>query len=240
MTKLPLFPTLGRTLANAFKGLYSSLGFSMLMSLIWFLPVMPVLIVIFSVMLIPSSAKITPGEVFTLRAWAFLTVAVWNSFVTGPIVTTLYSLFQERKVDYPSIPMFFRLFKKFYWASVRITLAFSIAYLLLFLNIWIMLGTRNILLMVAGVISVYVLLAVWLMQFYTTPLIYLGNSFKKVLRKSFLLAMDNFALSFFYSLILGILFILSVFLPIFAIMFYGGILIFIMDQGFEVIYNKYD
>ncbi len=119
-------------------------------------------------------------------------------------------------------------------------LVFSIAVALLLMNIWIMLGAKSILLLVAGVISVYVLFALWLMQFYIAPLIYLGNSFKKVMRKSFLLTMDNFALTFSFSLILGILFIVSVIIPILAILLYGGLLIFIMDQGFEVIYNKYD
>lgn len=240
MTKLPFFPTLGRTLKNAFVGLYGALGFSMLMSLIWFLPYLPMVIVVAGVVLIPNTAKLAPGEIFSLRILAFITVAIWNSFVAGPITTALYGLFQERKTDYASIPMFFRLFKKFYWASVRITLVFSIAVTLLLMNIWIMFNTPNILLMVAGVISIYVLIALWLMQFYVSPLIYLGNTFKKVIRKCFLLTMDNFALTFAFSLILGILLILSVILPIFAVLLYGGILIFIMDQGFEVIYNKYD
>jgi uncharacterized membrane protein YesL len=240
MTKLPFLPTLGRTLKNSLVGFYGSLGYAMLMSIIWFIPYLPVVLIILGVVFIPATSKIPAGEIFTMRIWAFFLVAFWNSFVSGPINTALYSLFQERKTDYPSIGMFFRLFKKFYWASVRVTLVFSIAVALLFMNIWIMLGTRNILLMVAGVISVYVLFAIWLMQFYIAPLIYLGNSFKKVIRKSFLLTMDNFALTFSFSLILGILLIVSIILPIFAILLYGGFLIFVMDQGFEVIYNKYD
>ncbi len=238
--KLPIFPTIGKNFKESFLELYSSLGFTLLVSLVWFVCYLPILFFVGALLLRKMPQPFQPGEImFFVMLFLFL-FFIWNSLLAGPVFGAAYGLYQERKEDYASFKMYFRIFKKYYRISVGIWGTFSLVFSILFLNIVIALMGRQTLVMVAGAISVYMMFFILLMSFYFNPLIQLGNSWKKVIRKSFLLVLDNFGLSIWFMLVLTALLVLSIYIPFIFVMFYGAMLIYFTDKGFGAVYNKYD
>jgi uncharacterized membrane protein YesL len=239
-TKLPIFPIIGKSFKESFVELYGSLGFTLLVSLIWFGCYLPILFIVGAFLLRKMPKPPQPGEImFLVMVFLFL-FCIWNSFGAGPIFSATYGLYQERKEDYASVKMYFRILKKYYWLSAGVWGIFSLAFSMLFLNIIIALMGRQVVVLVAGAISVYMLFFILLMSFYFNPLIQLGNSWKKVIRKSFLLVLDNFGLSFWFILVLTVLLVLSIYIPFIFVMLYGAMLIYFSDKGFGAVYNKYD
>lgn len=239
--KLPLFPTLGKTLKHTLSEVYSSMGFSILLSLIWFISYLPVLI-IFSVT-VQSLFQVKSGqfgEVAFFAVFGLLGAAFWNGLIAGPLTTSIYGLYQLRKVDYPSCKSFIELFKKVYWRSATIHWIFSLGITVLVANLLIALLETGFFLKLAGIISLYFLFFIVLMPFFFHPLIYLDNKFKAVFRKSFLLVLDNFALSFFFGILSLFFFLLCIAIPFLLILCYGALMIYLINYGFEAIYNKYE
>jgi Predicted integral membrane protein len=242
MRKLPLFPTFGNVLKKTFVELYNSMGLSVLISCTWCLGFLPILFMMYGLWggLANAHGLQTYGERFAFLVFGSLIVVFWNGLVTGPLTTAWYSLYQARKTDYPSFKLFKQIVKKIYWRSAVIHWLFSAVALILFLNIIIALRNANLLLVVAGVLSAYILFLACLASFYFHPLIHLDNSFKKVIKKSFLLTLDNFGLSFWFSLFLGLMFLLSISLIFPLLLIYGAVAVYVTDNGFEPIYQKYD
>jgi uncharacterized membrane protein YesL len=78
------------------------------------------------------------------------------------------------------------------------------------------------------------------MSFYFAPLIYLNNGIKKTIKKAFLLVFDNTLLTIVLMMILGIFCgLLLIFLPVWFL-FYGAILVYVTDLGFNAIYDRYE
>lgn len=238
--KLPIFPTIGKNLGESFVEMYKSMGFTFLIDVLWVIGYVP----FFIVTLVSLKAIQHPPVDILQSAFVFLIFfCIWHSLVAGPLITAVYALYQERKVDYPSIKMFWQLFGKYYWRSMRIHGIFSLGFSLLFLNIILALFFTNFLFLAAGIVSFYVLLFILMMSFYFNPLIYLDNSLKKVLRKSFLLVLDNLLISLGFILVFAI--ILAVCIKFLILMFllmviYGPLLIYFTDRSFEAIYSRYD
>jgi uncharacterized membrane protein YesL len=242
MKKLPFFATFGNTLKRAFVELYSSMGLSILISFVWCLSFLPILFALYGLWggLATAHGLSTSGDRLVLFLMGSLFIAFWNGLLTGPLTTAWYGLYQIRKTDYPTMKKFGQIFKKNYWRSAIIHWLQSLIILVLILNIIIAFRNSNFLLIIAGVLSAYMLFLFSLISFYFHPLIYLDNSFKKVIKKSFLLTMDNMSLTLFYSVFLGLMFILSIGLVFPLLLIYGAVVIYTIDFGFEPIYQKYD
>jgi uncharacterized membrane protein YesL len=242
MKKLPLFPTLGTVLKKSFSELYSSMGLSILISSTWCLGFLPILFMLYGFWggMTTNHGSVAYNERFLFLGTGMLMIAFWNGLFTGPLTTAWYSLYQARKTDYPNLGLFWQLFKKHYWCSAGIHWLFSGAAIILLLNMLIAVRNSNLLLTIAGTLSTYILLLVSLCFFYVHPLIQLDNNFKKVVKKSFLLVLDNFGLSLWMSLILGVLFLFSILLIFPLLLIYGAVVIYMSDKGFELIYQKYD
>jgi len=235
-TKPPVFQTIGKSLIESAVELYRSLGFSMIIDLIWFVAYMPLIIVVN--ICLPQIHQ--TGDVISIATLLLGFFCIWNSLVSGPFVTTIFAFYQERKVDYPNFKGLVKLFKKFYVRSVNISGIFSIGISLLAMNIIMAIITKQILFLIAGIISLYILLFIMMMSFYFNPLIQLDNSFKKVLRKSFLLVSDNLGISFCIIIILGMILALCIQFSFLFILVYGPIFIYFSDRGFEAVYNQYE
>jgi uncharacterized membrane protein YesL len=242
MKKLPFFSTLGHTLKNSFIELYSSMGLSILISFTWCLGFLPILFMLYGLWGGVASAHglSTAGDRFMFFFIGSLGIAFWNGLLTGPLTTAWYGLYQIRKSDYPSFKLFRQIFKKIYWRSASIHWLVSVVILILCLNIMIAFRNSGLLLIVAGVFSAYVLFLVSLTSFYFHPLICLDNTFKKVIKKSFLLTFDNIGLTLWFSIFLGLMFLLSIAFVFPLLLIYGAIVIYVIDKGFETIYQKYD
>lgn len=240
--KLPFFPTFGNTLKKTFIELYNSMGLSILISFTWFLGFLPVLFMMYGLWggLATVQDLKTFGDRLIFLFIGSLFIAFWNGLLTGPLTTTWYSLYQARKTEYPSFKLFSQIFKKIYWRSAGIHWLFSLVVAVLFLNIIIAARNSSLLLIVAGIFSAYILFLVCMAAFYFHPLIHLDNSFKKVIKKSFLLTLDNIGLTIWFNIFLGLIFLISIGLIFPLLLIYGAVVIYVIDKGFDSIYQKYD
>jgi uncharacterized membrane protein YesL len=240
--KLSFFSTIGKNLGASFVEMYKSMGFSLIIDLFWFIGYTPIFMVaLISLQAIHQPPQ--PGDILQSALLFLFFFCIWHSLVASPLVTAVYALYQERKVEYPGIKMFWELYRKFYWRSVKIYGLFSLGVSLLLLNAILALYFTNFLFLVAGIASFYILLFIIMMSFYFNPLIHLGNSFKKVLRKSFLLVLDNLLISLGFVLVFGIILILCVKFVLFMfllLIIYGPLLIYFTDRCFEAVYGRYD
>ena len=242
MRKLSFFATFGNTLKKTFVELYASMGLSVIISFVWCLSFLPILFALYGLWggLATAHGLSAGGDRLVLFLLGSLFIAFWNGLLTGPLTTAWYGLYQIRKTDYPSIKKFGQIFRKYYWRSASIHWLHSIIIVILLLNIVIAFRNTGFLLTIAGVLSAYMLFLFSLISFYFHPLIYLDNSFKKVVKKSFLLTMDNMSLTLFFSIFMGLMFLLSIGLVFPLLLIYGAVVIYVIDFGFEPIYQKYD
>ena len=243
MGKLPFFPTIGKTLKNSFFELYNSFGFTVVSSSVWFVACLPVIFLV----------SITVNFFFTAVAkhtldsglGAFVAVnamgiAFWNGLLVGPLTTAIYSMRQEMKEQYPGLKTFFILFKQYYWRSALLHWAFSFSMALLFFNCTTALVGKSIVFMLAGIFSIYIILFLALMSLFFNPLLNLNNSFKAVIKKSFLLTMDNLGLTLCLAFGLLVFLLVSIVIPIFLVIAYGAFFVYIVNNMFDAVWSKYD
>ena len=243
MTKLKVFPTIGMVIKNTFKEIYQSFSYSVLISLVFGILSIPILAIIFDAfqqIVNNSTTGITLNGLFGIFIGTLINISIWNVLVMAPLITAFYSLHQVKKESYPGVKTFFSLLWKYYLPSITVNGLFSLAFILLFMNVMIGLIGRSNLLFIFGMLSFYLQLFISLMSFYFAPLIYLNNGIKKTIKKAFLLAMDNTLLTIALMLVLGILFGVTILFPVFWFLCFGAILVYVTDLGFNAIYNRYD
>jgi uncharacterized membrane protein YesL len=242
MKKLPFFATIGNTLKKTFIEVYSSMGLSILISFTWCVSFLPILFTIYGLWggLATAHGLSAGGDRLAFFLLGAIFIAFWNGLITGPLTTAWYGIYQVRKSDYASFKKFLEIFKKNYWRSAGIHWLYSLLIVMLLFNIIIAFRNSNLLLIIAGVLSGYMLFLFSLTSFYFHPLIYLDNGFKKVVKKSFLLTMDNMGLTLFFSVFMGLMFLISIGMVFPLLLIYGAVAIYVIDYGFEPIYQKYD
>ncbi|NLW47951.1 MAG: hypothetical protein GXY86_11525 [Firmicutes bacterium] len=242
-TKLPIFPTLANSIKNAFKETYQSFAFSTVTSVISAICSSPIFLIVYATFIfIGNSTKnnIPPSELFQTLIMGLILCGVWNTIVVAPITTAFYCLYQTKKEGYPSFKIFINLLLKHYRASFTVNGLYSLALILLFINILIAMMERTMFFFIIGMFSFYLLIFLVLMSFFFAPLIHLNNSIKKTLKKAFLLVMDNTLMTVLLILFLGVFFVIAIALPIIWFIVFGAILVYVTDLGFYAIYNRYD
>lgn len=241
--KLPVLATLGRVVKEVVKELYQSMGYSMILSIIWSVAAMPPIILFFANL---GFFVQTFGETETFQSAAsmfivsLVMISLWNGLVTGPVTTALFGMNQERKTDYIGIKTFFRFFKTCYGVSCRVHLLFSLGLTVMVVNFFIAMAEPGLFFRVAGLFSLYVMFFVGLMAIYFQPLIYYKHNVTNVFRKAFLLLVDNFVLTFLLGLVIGIMWMISIPTVIILLLIFGGFYIYLADQSFEIISEKYE
>lgn len=243
MAKLPFFSTLGNSLKNALFELYRSMGFTLIISVIWFLGFMPIVFLLISLVsvlpqVLKDSKQLMDAGVFIFVS--SLVISVVNGLLLGPLTTAFFGLYQERKEGYPNLKTFFKHFIRFYWVSARVNLVFSAIISLLVFNVFMMLVEPGLLLSIAGIFSIYGLFFLMMLSFYFHPLIFYKHNFKGVFKKAFLLFIDNFGLTFGFGLALVIMFLLCSVLLFPILLIFGAFYIYFIDNGFEFICGKYE
>ncbi|HEY8464553.1 MAG TPA: hypothetical protein VIM29_11165 [Bacillota bacterium] len=243
MTKLPFLPTVGKSLKNSLSELYQAMGYSFITSLVWFLAMIPVCYLLLTLIvalpqIIEQSKQINEAAMFVFVI--SLLISTVNGLLVGPVTTALFGLYQERKTDCPNLKSFFKLFKQFYWLAARVFLVFSLVVSLLVFNLILMLGEQSLLIYISGVFSFYGLCLSMLLSFYFHPLIFYKNKFKDVFKKAFLLLIDNLGVTFGFGMVVILLFLASVILLFPLFLLFGAFYIYFMDNGFELIYRKYE
>ncbi|MGD8399723.1 MAG: hypothetical protein PVH64_02130 [Bacillota bacterium] len=243
MMKLPVFPTVGKTLKNSGAELYRSLGYSLVTSLIWFLAFTPILYII---LMIPTALAIEMKQAKNLMDagmasfFGIVVVALLNGLLTGPVTTALFALFQEKKEGYPNIWSFFKCLVRIYWLSARVHLVCSLLVSVLFFNLLVMVADQGLLMKVCGIFSIYGLILLMLLSLYIHPLIFYQKRFGSVFKKAFLLTLDNMGISVLLGLAVALIFLVSLGLIFPVLLLFGALYIYLLDNGFELIAQKYE
>jgi len=243
--KLPLLKAYGTVLKTATTELYQSMGYMLLVSLIWFVATLPMTVIIFCFTVFAAQSLLKADQeamtaVLPLFNTTMLIVAVWNTLVAGPATTALYGMHQVRKESYLEKKTFFEQFKKFYWSSFKVYGAFSFGLVLLILNFIITLIETSFLMKIVGLITFYLIVLVFLMSFYLSPLIYYKHKFTDVFRKAFLVMMDNFGLTLAVNLTIALIYVLSVPSVILLLFLYGAFYLWMTDSAFDLISERYE
>lgn len=242
MQKLSVLPTLERVIKNGFKEVYHYFAYSALNSIVMAICNIPIFMIIFATFNFMAGnvpKNVAVSEMFSMLIWGLILCAIWNTIVAAPVTTAFYSLYQYKKEDYPGFKTFFGLLLKNYRAAFTVNGLFSLLFTLLFMNVIIALMERTLFFFIIGMFSFYLLIFIILMSFFFAPLIHLNNGIKKTIKKAFLLVMDNTGMTVCLVLLLGILFVLSIVVPVFWFVMFGAILVYITDLGFYAIYDRY-
>ena len=238
-SKLPLFPTIGKVLKKSFAELYLSMGFTILISLIWAIGYLLILLAITPVYYQLTTHK---TDLRGIVVFGLLAATMINTLIAGPLTTTLYGFYQERKESYVSFKVFFQILRKVYWRSAGIHGLYWLVNTLLIFNVVSTSVNQNFLFKVSGLFSMYCVFFFGMMPFFFHPLLNLNQTVKATIRKSFLLLLDNFGISFWLNLVLFLLLMMSSVVPfvmVFLLLGYGAFLIYVIDYAFEMIWNKY-
>lgn len=243
MVKIPTFPNIWKSLKVTFKEIYHSLGFTTITSSIWFICYLPILVVTLSTANYLISPQFKGHPITDAAAFApslFLLITIWNGLLAGPVTTAIYGMYQVRKEELVNVRTFFTMFKKFYWRSACVHWISSLITTMFVFNVTIAVRRGGFAIIIAGIISIYSWFFLTLMTAYYNPLLYLDNKITKVLRKSFLITLDNFAFSFWQGLILAVLFCFCLVVSFLLILVYGAFLIYFVNSNFDIIYNRYE
>jgi uncharacterized membrane protein YesL len=182
---------------------------------------------------------IPPNELFQILILGLILCGIWNTVVVAPITTSLYCLYQTKKEGYPNFKTYISLLLKHYRTSFTVNGLYSLALILLIMNVLIALMERSLFFFIIGMFSFYLLIFLILMSFFFAPLIHLNNGIKKTIKKAFLLVMDNTLMTICLMLVLGVLFGISIVFPIVWVLVYAAISVYITDKGFYAIYDRY-
>ncbi len=241
--KLEFLPALKSTLKASLQEIYRSMSFTALNSILWFLVNLPCFILGFFVVQFLKkglNGVLQPIEVLQLVGLTLLMIAIWNGLVVGPLVTALYGLAKKREEDYLNVKLFFQLLKKSYLRAMVIYTSYSCFLVMLALNIGIAIIKNHLFFTIIAIFSAYAIFVLFLCSYYFTPLLYLGNGFRKVWRKSLILFLDNLGLTLIYGLIIVLIFVLSLMVFVLMPLVFGAVLIYLLQYGFQPIYDRYD
>ena len=240
---LPLIKAYGTVLKLTVTELYQSMGYIFLVSLIWFIATLPMTSFIAAICVFIAENIFKPDgakAILPLFNTTMLIIAGWNTLVAGPVTVALYGMHQVRKENYLEKKTFFEQFKKSYWSSFKVFGAFSFGIVLLIINFIITLIETSFFMKVIGLVTFYIIALLFLMSFYLIPLIYYKHKFADVFRKAFLVMMDNFGLTLVVNLTMALIYVLSAPSVILMIFLYGAFYIWMTDNTFELISERYE
>jgi hypothetical protein len=232
--KLPFWATIGKVFKETMREIRQSPGVTGGMAALWCIPFFLAVAVPSDAFIFQHKLEAIPALLYTL-AW----FAIFNTLLLGPLTTAFYAFFKEREEGYPDAGFLLKAFARYYLRSALTHLFFSAFGFLLVFNMTVAINEHQLMLRVAAFISLYVLLMLSLMAFYVHPLIVLGNKPRAVIKKSFLLVMDNSAFSWAFALILGFALILSVVILPLIVLCYGVFMVHIIRLGFAAIWSRY-
>ncbi|HOL10872.1 MAG TPA: hypothetical protein PLZ08_08565 [Bacillota bacterium] len=237
---LPVLPTFWDTFKQSFLQVYERLGFSVVISLIWFFAHLLVFLFIPTSLIQLLIPMVKPGAQVANNILASMVLySVWNGLVTAPLTTALYGIVHESDETALEIKDYFRIVRQHYWSSVKVGLVFGLIVTLLFLNIVNSVIGNNLLLTILGNVSFFILFFLLLMQFYFAPLIYYKNNLISIAKKSFYLAGDNFGFTFVSLVMLFVLMALSFGALLPLVFAFGAFITFYINIAYEAIYKKY-
>lgn len=220
--KIALWPII----KASFTDIYENLGWVLFMSVIWSGFAAPFLFAIF------------PGNLSTP-----LRIILGSSvIVLGPATAGCYyianKLIKRELVEWRD---FFYAFKKFFWKAAALALILITAIAILLVNFIFYFQMYSTFIKVLSIVWLYVIIFLGIMQTYMFPLlIEQDTGIKKIVKRSFLLSIDNIGITLVIFLIVTALLIICILTGVGALLVMMGMKSFFDTRTFLSVMEKYE
>ena len=218
--------------------IYNHLGYSLLVSVLWFLVSIPITFIFFDMLMVSLEQQDNP---ITLLFLFLLFGVPYSALILGPVQTALFHQMNQVVDNDAEFKGFWTGLRKHYWLSARVyglyggMLIFCLVDLLICL-----LALDHFALKILGIFLFYLFCFLLLTTLYLPGFIVLQeNTMKKVIKKAAILTLDNVLITigvFVLFVLVGIGFLLITPLMIFI---YGSFVQVVMIHLFRGLLDKY-
>jgi len=218
--------------------LYNHLGYSLLISVLWFLPFFPFAVFIHQALrTFLEDTDLPLGLLLFLVAFGLPYVA----FILGPVHTALFYQMDKVLNNDAEFKGFWEGLRKHYWLAVRVYALYGGMLIFCLVDLMICFFTLNVFgmkLLGFFLLYLFLFLLFWLL-YLPGFIVFQKNSLKKVFQKTFLLVLDNIlpTIGAFLLLVLIGLGFSKVF-PL-LVFFYGSCVLLVMIHLFQGVLAKY-
>lgn len=218
--------------------IYNHLGYSLLVSLLWFLVCIPVTFILFEILLIGLEQQDNP---LFLLFFILLFGVPYCAFILGPVQTALFYQMNQVIDNDAEFKGFWTGLRKHYWLSARVYGLYGGMLIFCLIDLLIcLLAVDHFALKIFGIFLFYVLCFLLLAALYLPGfIVFQDNTLKKVFKKAWILTLDNILISIGVLLLLVLVGVgFNYILPL-LIFFYGSLVQVVMIHLFRGLMNKY-
>ena len=218
--------------------IYNHIGYSLLISVLWFLFFIPFALLIFNGLLVYLERLDNP---MNLLVFLFSLGVPYYAFILGPAQTALFYQMNQVIANDAEIKGLWTGLRKHYWLSVRVYGLYGGMFIFCLVDLLIcLLALDHFALKALGIVLFYLFCLLMLAALYLPGFLVLQqNTTKNVFKKTLILMLDNILITisaFLLLLLIGVGFTLITPLLIF---FYGSCLQVVMIHLFRVVMAKY-
>jgi len=221
--KVALWPII----KTSFIDIYDNLGWVLFMSAIWFGFVTPFLFAI-----LPGNLSIP------------LRIILGSSIIAlGPATAGCYYIANKlvKKDYFVEWKDFFYAFKKFFWRATALMLILAAAILVLAANFIFYSHIQNTAMRILSILWLYVIIFLGIMQTYMFPLLVEQDTgIRKIIKRSFLLTIDNIGITLVIFLIVTALSIICILTGVGALLLMMGMKSLFDTRTFLTVMEKYE
>lgn len=229
-----LFALLKQTVSD----IYNHLGYSMLVSVIWFFVTVPFFVIILNILLGSLEAQDHP---LALLLFLLVIGVPYTALILGPVHTALFYQMNQVINNQAEFKGLWEGLRQHYWLAVRVYALFTglLQFCLVDLIICFYVLDRFSL-KIFGFVLFYLFLFFLISTLYLPGFIVLqNNTFKKVLKKTLILCLDNPLLTIGAFLILIVVGVVATLITPLLLLFYGSCLQVMMLHLFNGVMAKY-
>lgn len=226
---------------KTFVSLYNHLGYTALISLIWFFVMVPFGSVLYNAIKLHLEQRDNPLGLFLVL---FVFLVPYSALLLGPVNCALFYLAGQIEDDMGELKDLWVGFRKHYVLAAKVYAVFAAIFLFTLVDFIISVFViPSLFLKLIAIILFYIILFQLLLSVYLPGFIVLqDNTVKKVFKKSILLTLDNTPFTLLVGAIMLILGVLPMILPIalpLLVFAYGGFLQFFGIRVFLGLLAKY-
>ena len=218
--------------------IYNHLGYSLLVSFIWFLVFIPIAAILFNMLMVNLEQQDNP----LILLFLLLIFGVpYCAFIFGPVQTALFYQMDQVIDNEAEFKGLWTGLRKHYWLSVRVyglyggMLIFCLVDLLICL-----LAVDHFGLKILGIFLFYLFCFLLLIALYLPGFLVLQeNTVKKIFKKALILTLDNVLITIGVFLLLGLIGVGFTLITPLLIFFYGGLIQVVMIYLFRGVMAKY-
>jgi uncharacterized membrane protein YesL len=220
-------------LKNAVIDLYNHIGYSMLISIIWFISVLPLGMLFYNSFIVYLKTRDNP---FNLLIFLLLFGVPYSAFIFGPVQAALVYQMDHVIVYEAEIKGLWLGFRKFYWRAAAVYGLYMGAVIFVLIDLLIcFVVVDNLFIKFIGFFLLYLLIFLLLTSFYLPSfIVFQDNNWKKVFKKTLLLTLDNTLYTILVQLVLLVIGVLCTIIAPLLFLFYGG---FLQVMGIRVFWG---